>query len=108
MAYEEVQAENFTNNNFFTGGLRKRLVLVLDCVTPHDFEYAKQLFMCFGQSLLAASEPILKLKYHFSQSKVIGVHQFATVFNQSEETARTGSAQSVLRNCQSRRKFART
>lgn len=40
MAYEEVQAENFTNNNFFTGGLRKRLVLVLDCVTPHDFEYA--------------------------------------------------------------------
>lgn len=40
MAYEEMPAENFTNNNFFTGGLRKRLVLVLDCVTPHDFEYA--------------------------------------------------------------------
>lgn len=38
MAFEEVQADSFSNNNYFTGGLRKRLVLVLDCVTPHDFE----------------------------------------------------------------------
>lgn len=38
VAHEEVLAENGSNNNFYTGGLRKRLILVLDCVTPHDFE----------------------------------------------------------------------
>lgn len=38
MAHEEVVADNGNNNNFYTGALRKRLILVLDCVTPHDFE----------------------------------------------------------------------
>lgn len=38
MAYEEVVAESGSNSNYFTGALRKRLILVLDCVTPHDFE----------------------------------------------------------------------
>lgn len=38
MAHEEVMADNFSNNNFYTGSMRKRLILVLDCVTAHDFE----------------------------------------------------------------------
>lgn len=38
MAYEEVVADSCSNNNFYTGALRKRLILVLDCVAPHDFE----------------------------------------------------------------------
>lgn len=95
MAYEEVQAENFTNNNFFTGGLRKRLVLVLDCVTPHDFEYAsfshvqsmttsRSVFICFC---------LYRILF---QPKIVGIHQFATVFDQSQETTRIGSAQNIL------------
>lgn len=38
MAHEEILAENGSNNNYFTGALRKRLILVLDCVSPHDLE----------------------------------------------------------------------
>lgn len=49
MAHEEVVAENGNNNNFYTGTLRKRLILVLDCVTPHDFEWV---ISRFDESLL--------------------------------------------------------
>ncbi|XP_031626741.1 serine/threonine-protein kinase 40-like [Contarinia nasturtii] len=38
VAHEEVLADNGSNNNFYTGSMRKRLILVLDCVTPHDFD----------------------------------------------------------------------
>lgn len=77
MAYEEVQAENFTNNNFFTGGLRKRLVLVLDCVTPHDFEYVTRLMIINIRYL----HNFFKLNLNLLQPKIIGIYKFTTVFD---------------------------
>lgn len=39
MAFEEDQNDSLSNDIYYTGKVRKRLVLVLDCVTAHDFEY---------------------------------------------------------------------
>lgn len=38
MAFEEEHGDSMTNDIYYTGKVRKRLVLVLDCVTAHDFE----------------------------------------------------------------------
>lgn len=38
MAYEEDQLNSLNNDIYYTGKVRKRLILVLDCVTAHDFE----------------------------------------------------------------------
>lgn len=38
MAFEEDHGDLLTNDIYYTGKVRKRLVLVLDCVTAHDFE----------------------------------------------------------------------
>lgn len=38
MAFEEDRHDIGINVIHYTGKLRKRLILVLDCVTPHDFE----------------------------------------------------------------------
>lgn len=55
MAYEEDRFSSSDQVSVYTGKVRKRLILVLDSVTAHDFRYFSLFYSIVDSSLMVVS-----------------------------------------------------